>query len=223
MALYKELPGHVYEKASALGLQSRISVDSDYVASFLQRHLPEDRLTKGEDKDLKFKFQSLEKWKKKKQKNVVKKRRNGLSSKDRKRLKLFDIKKEHQTYAKYLPMHRLWKQYIADVLDVNKMTDSNIPAVQEKLLKADFHGSCLTVQRSKCPSYVGVSGIVLQETRNMFKVITKDDQVKCIPKMNSVFALEIGSYMFSIHGNQFRVRSAERCTRKFKLKGTIEL
>ena len=59
------------------------------------------------------------------------------------------------------------------------MNDSNMAAAQEKLLKADFHGSCVTVQKSKCPSYIGVSGIVLQETRNMFKVITKDDQVKC--------------------------------------------
>lgn len=59
---------------------------------------------------------------------------------------------------------------------VNK---DNIHAAQERLLKADFHGSCLTIQRSKCPSYVGVSGIVLQETRNTFKIITQEDQVKC--------------------------------------------
>ena len=35
-----------------------------------------------------------------------------------------------------------------------------------------------TVSRSKCPSYVGTSGILLQETKNAFKIITKDDKLK---------------------------------------------
>lgn len=36
----------------------------------------------------------------------------------------------------------------------------------------------ITVSRSKCPSYIGVSGILLQETKNAFKIITKDDKLK---------------------------------------------
>lgn len=34
------------------------------------------------------------------------------------------------------------------------------------------------MSRSKCPSYVGTCGILLQETKNAFKIITKDDKLK---------------------------------------------
>lgn len=223
MALYRELPSHVYEHATDIGLKSKIKVDNHFVSSFLQRHLPANRLLKGEDKDLVYKTQVLHAVKIKKKRAPSRKRRKGLSSKERKKLKLFDISKEGQSYKKYIPMHRLWKDYIKDVLNTENMNDKNIQVSQEKLLKADYHGCCLTVQRSTCPSYIGVTGIVLQETRNTFKVITKEDQVKCIPKMNSVFAFEIDKYLFTIYGNQFCVKSADRCTRKFKLKGSIEM
>ena len=34
------------------------------------------------------------------------------------------------------------------------------------------------VSKSKCPGYVGLSGILLQETKNMFKIITKQNEIK---------------------------------------------
>ena len=48
-----------------------------------------------------------------------------------------------------------------------------------KLLKADYHGCMITVRKTKCPSLLGLSGIVLMETRNTFKIISKDDKLKC--------------------------------------------
>ena len=75
-----------------------------------------------------------------------------------------------------------------------------------KLVKADYHGAIITgtfhllytvlgyqihfstipfivmheflVSKSKCPGYVGLSGILLQETKNVFKIITKQDEIK---------------------------------------------
>lgn len=35
-----------------------------------------------------------------------------------------------------------------------------------------------TVTKSKCPSYVGVTGILLQETKHVFKIITEEDRLK---------------------------------------------
>ena len=35
-----------------------------------------------------------------------------------------------------------------------------------------------TVARSKCPSYIGLTGIVVQETQGTFKLVTRDDCVK---------------------------------------------
>ena len=48
-----------------------------------------------------------------------------------------------------------------------------------KLLKADYHGCMITVRKTKCPSLLGLSGIVLMETKNTFKIISKDNKVKC--------------------------------------------
>lgn len=101
-----------------------------------------------------------------------------------------------------------------------------------KLVKADFHGSIITgtlplpphshfiyqlelfliVRQSKNPCLVGLSGIVIHETENAFKVITKKDQLKSapsswplcstiihlmkliplvLPKQNSIFAFAV--------------------------------
>ncbi|KAG8706800.1 hypothetical protein FRC09_002197 [Ceratobasidium sp. 395] len=122
--------------------------------------------------------------------------------------------------------------------------------MQTKLVKADFHGSKLTgksplllqytklnegltVKASKCPTLVGVSGIVIEETANVFRVITPDDRVKVLPKQNSVFTFSIPlkpeqedsapQIQFELYGNQFRFRADDRASRKFKSKETIEL
>ena len=60
----------------------------------------------------------------------------------------------------------------------------------EKWLSCDFTtwSSCTVwvvrcipraVAQSKCPSYVGISGIVVQETLNTLQVVCKDDKLRC--------------------------------------------
>ncbi|KAJ8700811.1 RNase P/RNase MRP complex subunit [Pleurotus ostreatus] len=63
-----------------------------------------------------------------------------------------------------------------------------------KLLKADFHGSIMTVKQSKNPCLIGLSGIVILESENAFKVITKDNRVKLIPKQNAIFTFAVPLY-----------------------------
>jgi len=117
-----------------------------------------------------------------------------------------------------------------------------------KLVKADFHGSIITVKQSKNPCLVGLTGIVILETENVFRVITKKDQMKLIPKRNAIFTFCVPLYdirsstlptteespgvdplhtvpkmEFELHGNQFCFRSADRASKKFKAKETIEL
>lgn len=46
------------------------------------------------------------------------------------------------------------------------------------LLRADFHGCMVKVTQSKCPSYVGVCGIIIQDTKETFKIINSKDIVK---------------------------------------------
>lgn len=150
------------------------------------------------------------------------KRAKGLNARQKRAMKVFQIKPEHQRYELFLPLHELWRQYIIDLCSGLK-PKSNPQFVQQKLLKADFHGAIITVVRSKCPSYVGTTGILVQEFKHVFKIITKEDKLKVIPKRNSVFAVEINGFVSHIYGSKFEQRASERSAKKFKVKGTIDL
>lgn len=150
------------------------------------------------------------------------KKAKGLNARQKRRMKVFHIKPEHQRYELFLPLHNLWTQYITDLCGGLKPTCSP-QFVQQKLLKADFHGAIITVVRSRCPSYVGTTGILIQEFKHVFKIITKEDKVKVIPKRNSVFSVEVGGFVSHIYGNKLELRASERSAKKFKVKGTIDL
>ena len=100
-------------------------------------------------------------------------------------------------------MHNLWMGYMSELLGLSRYSASvscpqTMPgssAMHPKLLKADFHGSIMTglslcifsiglltipivVHKAKNPCLVGISGIVIHETENAFKVVTPQDKVK---------------------------------------------
>lgn len=191
-----------------------------FVNAFLKRCLPRlgDEMIQER---LKRKAVILE-YAVKQKKRRKKKRRKGLSAKQKRQLRLFEIKPEQQRYNLFLPLHDLWKQYIRDLCN-GLRPDAQPQMIQTKLLKADLHGALVTVKKSKCPSYVGLSGIVLQEMKHVFKIITKDDKLKVIPKFNTVFSVEVDGFISYIYGSKFQFRSSERSAKKFKMKGSIDL
>ncbi|KAF4010861.1 hypothetical protein G4228_002354 [Cervus hanglu yarkandensis] len=191
-----------------------------FVKAFLRRSMPRMSQQALED-HLQRKAVVLEYFTHRKQKEKRKKSK-GLSAKQRRELRLFDIKPEQQRYSLFLPLHELWKQYIRDLCNGLK-PDTQPQMIQAKLLKADLHGAIVSVTKSKCPSYVGVTGILLQETKHVFKIITKEDRLKVIPKQNCVFTVEIDGFISYIYGSKFQLRSSERSAKKFKAKGTIDL
>ncbi|KAF9231366.1 RNase P subunit p29-like protein [Melanogaster broomeanus] len=176
---------------------------------------------------------------------------------------LWKLEKDATRFILFVSLHQLWMGYMSELLGLttpdpsssshaDKMPSSS--SMHAKLVKADLHGSLLTVRQSRNPCLVGLSGIVIHETENAFKVITRKDQLKLIPKQNSIFALAIPLYStlppstsewapaqmlqttsepftvldkpyieFDLYGNQFCFRSADRSSRKFKAKETIEL
>ncbi|XP_076011633.1 ribonuclease P protein subunit p29 isoform X2 [Genypterus blacodes] len=150
------------------------------------------------------------------------KKAKGLNARQKREMKVFQIKPEQQRYDLFLPLHELWTQYVVDLCNGLKPS-SNPQVIQQKLLKADFHGAIITVVRSKCPSYVGTTGIIVQELKHIFKIITKEDKLKVMPKRNNVFAVEIGGFVSHIYGSKFEHRASERSAKKFKVKGTIDL
>lgn len=193
---------------------------SKFTNAFLKNCLP-GKSQKDIDECMQHKAVVLE-YSKQKTKKTQPKKGKGLTARQRREMKLFQIKPEHQRYQLFLPLHELWKQYVVDLCNGLK-SNSNPQMIQQKLLKADFHGAIMTVVRSKCPSYVGTTGILVQELKHVFKFITNEDRLKVIPKRNSVFAVEINGFVSHIYGSKFELRSSERSAKKFKLKGTIDL
>ena len=119
------------------------------------------------------------------------------------------------------------------------------------------------MRQSKNPCLVGLSGIVIYESENAFRVVTRGDKTKSasssalsvrrgkradvyptvLPKRNGVFGFGVPLYSATdgtgdgegktvsdvphveveLYGNQFRFRSSDRASRKFKHKESIVL
>ncbi|XP_062997413.1 ribonuclease P protein subunit p29 [Elgaria multicarinata webbii] len=216
--LYKPLP---QQTATLLNIQPQGSKEAEaFVKAFLKRSMPQksdeiiqDHLTR--------KAVVLEHFHKKR-KRQKKKKKKGFSAKQRRDMRLFEIQPEQQRYEIFVPLHELWKQYIRDLCN-GLRPEAQPQMIQAKLLKADFHGALVTVTKSKCPSYVGITGIILQEMKHVFKIITKEDKLKVIPKLNNVFSMEVDGFVSYIYGSRIQFRASERSAKKFKGRGTMDL
>ena len=105
------------------------------------------------------------------------------------------------------------------------LLQSSTPHVAQlnKLQKADYHGCLMTIVKSKVPTLVGQSGIVIKDTENMFYLVTAGNRLKKFPKLGSNFTFMVGDTLFSLFGSQFRHRPGERVTKKIKNKVSVEL
>uniref|UniRef100_A0A4W5P8B8 Ribonuclease P protein subunit p29 n=1 Tax=Hucho hucho TaxID=62062 RepID=A0A4W5P8B8_9TELE len=150
-----------------------------------------------------------------------KKRAKGLNAKQ-----VFQLKPEHQKYELFLPLHELWKEYIRDLCNGLKPEVRNAfnpQTIQQRLLKADFHAAILTGESlSKCPSYVGTTGILVQEMIRL-QNHHKGRQTEIHTKRNSVFAVKIDGFVSHIDDSKFKLRSSEQSAKKCKVKGIIDL
>lgn len=157
-----------------------------------------------------------------------------LSAKQRRKLGLYDVPRDGQKYATFVPLHNLWLGYIIEILGTEVYTGGQGAA--SKLSSADMHGAEVEVVRSGCVGRVGIKGIVIKDARFVFEVITPKNKVKLVPKEGTLFRVEVPppkadsdiaatggepstpnkSLVFEIHGDQFAVRSADRANRRFK-------
>ena len=126
------------------------------------------------------------------------------------------LKKEKLNYDELLSMNKLWQDYIKDLMN-NSTNEENILS---KMLKADFHGAILTVINSTNKNNIGISGIVLFESRRTFNLLNKKNEVKTILKNGAVFETEVNynGMKIVIYGDNFIYKSAERTKIKFKPK-----
>ncbi|KAJ2741840.1 RNase P/RNase MRP complex subunit [Coemansia sp. BCRC 34301] len=145
--------------------------------------------------------------------------RKRITAKERRALGIYDIPADAQKYALFVPLHQLWSQYVGGI--TGGWTGDQLLG---RVMRADMHGALLTVTRARCPNYVGIRGIVAQETKNAFRIITQADRLVTVPKAHCVFTLSLPSgTQCVIYGDQFAFRASDRASRKFKPKPSIEL
>ncbi|KAI1740200.1 RNase P/MRP, p29 subunit [Xylaria scruposa] len=146
-----------------------------------------------------------------------------LSARERRRRQFYHLPKEGQKYSVFAPLHKLWVGYMREILGTELYNGGQGAAA--KLSAADFHGAEVEVSRSRCPSRVGVRGIVVKDSRFAFEIVTPQDQVKTLPKEGTMFRVHVPApdaatdqrpFCFEIHGDQFQHRSSDRANKKFK-------
>ncbi|KAJ8041384.1 Ribonuclease P protein subunit p29 [Holothuria leucospilota] len=217
--LYQELPRQSYANRNL-----RTGDGEKYINHFMKQKLGDKAASEivphiNIDKDRKSKSSKPEKSRREKSSRLRRKR--VLSNTDKKEMKLFEIPLEQHRYNLYKPLHELWLAYMRDCLSHATKDKMNLGV---KLLKCDLHGSLIQVTKSKCPTYVGVCGILLQETKNTFKIITEENKLKTVPKSSCEFTFTVDELVVTIHGKHFCVRSSDRAMKgRMKDRVTIDL
>lgn len=150
-----------------------------------------------------------------------------LSSRERRRLGLDDIPRDGLKYEIYEPLYRLWLGYAREILGSDLYSGG--PGAAAKLASAEFHGALTEVVRSRCPSRVGIKGIVVRDRKFVMEIVTKQRGLKIVPKEGTTFRIEVLAdeskaeqgqerkpFAFEVLGDQLMLRSADRANRKFK-------
>lgn len=115
-----------------------------------------------------------------------------LNSKLRKSFyQLSNEEKQRHHYSTMEKVHDLWQQYAKKVLN---------DADQMSIVRMELHGCKLQCTASKNPTLVGSEGIVVQETRNTFLIITLTNRLLTLPKRESLFEFKVGQNVYKIHG-----------------------
>nr|ODO04357.1 ribonuclease P protein subunit POP4 [Cryptococcus depauperatus CBS 7855] len=107
------------------------------------------------------------------------------------------------SYKDILPLHYLHIIYLTKLLALPPLPSSipktlpqmNPEPLQSKISKADFTGIHLSVVAAKNAALKDISGIVIEETAETFRLVGTDDRVRVIPKEGSLFRLSFPAYI----------------------------
>lgn len=199
-----------------------------YLINFLQNLLPpSDGKSAADELRKTFIFSKL----RSKSTRNIKVKKKFLTTRKRMLFGLGKIScKNSLKYTDLLPLHQLWLKYIQSILgdkfslnESHNLMDVNWENINQQIIKADFHGAKISVVKSKCPSLVGISGIVVQDTKNTFRICSTDNVMRTLPKDAIVIKLYLHELTLQIYGKQLSIRPTERTVKKFKTAHTFEL
>lgn len=161
-----------------------------------------------------------------------------LSAREKRISGIYDLPKEECKYEIFKGLHKMWVEYMQEVLDLNDRRTNVVTPLSHgsKLVSADFHGAEIEVVRSRCATRVGLKGIVVRDSKFTFVIVTEKDEMKTIPKEHTIFRFTVPlparqedgettenkearrDLVFELHGSQFENRPVDRANKKFKWK-----
>jgi ribonuclease P protein subunit POP4 len=147
-----------------------------------------------------------------------------LNSKTRKRLKMYKLNKnENLDYSKYEKINKLWNSYANSCLMSCLGSENNNALSEENVLNClkqlDYHGCYLTVVKSPSKSLIGLHGLVLQDKKNVFYMLTTENKIKLVPKLGALFEFELMDFCKMILvGSNICHRPEMRSTKHAKIK-----
>ncbi|XP_053668031.1 ribonuclease P protein subunit p29 [Anopheles marshallii] len=147
------------------------------------------------------------------------KQQKKLSRKEIKEMGLYTLPHDTVKYKDALKLHKMWCGYYDTLFPSDQLpvvTESRYNTVVASLLKADYHGAKIHIVRSKQSSVVGMKGIVVLDTKGTFKMVSKDNRLRTIPKNDSQFEVTIRDKVITIFGKHLNARPAERSVKKAK-------
>jgi ribonuclease P protein subunit POP4 len=160
-----------------------------------------------------------------------------LSCKMKKKLGMYKLdKNEKLEYEKYEAMNKLWRSYaysclltcLPDNLDASRESQSSAGCLSEEsvlncLKQLDYHGCHLTVTRSNSKYQIGLSGFVLQDRKNVFFLLTKENKIKIVQKSGNLFELELFDCKFTLVGANMCYKPEIRTTKHAKIKSKTNI
>ena len=154
--------------------------------------LLENRLPPGDKKEINGEFRktlvlSYQKPKLVKRK-PVRKTKKPLTSKEKRDLGLHRLPKKGLKYSSFESLHQLWLGYMTELLDLqtleaggwspNLCEETRQLQLQMRVCRADLTGALVSIASAACPSMIGVSGLVVMETKNTLQIIMKDNKLR---------------------------------------------
>lgn len=206
--LYKEQQGIVGNRLTFKSsspyipqyVTSSLTASSDPDAIYSNRVQGRQILLENPSRDARKRKEEEEK----REKIQERKKARGIGKREAAAKGIWKLDKEQAKYKLFLPLHHLWMSYMSELLSLSPRHETRVPPTEKsvpssqsmfpKLVKADFHGAIILVCQSKNPCLVGISGIIIHETENAFKIITQSSAIKLLPKQNSIFTLSIPLY-----------------------------
>ncbi|XP_006613343.2 ribonuclease P protein subunit p29 [Apis dorsata] len=202
--------------------------NEQHIINFLQNALPSSDMGSIADELRKSLIlaKHRNKWDKKK-------KCKGKLLTNRKRMQLGLRKISYNSDMKYtdlLPLNKLWLNYMQQVLGIKFFTniprdpiDPNWENINQQLVKVDFHGAQISIVGSKCPSLIGLKGIIIQDTKNTFKICGTDNIIRTIPKDVIIMNIYLKEVKLEFFGKDLSIRPTERTIKKFKCGRIYEL